>query len=125
MRQENFLLQCDSLKNTVIILRYLKLQCINSLVSIPNLLKENISFNRKQFQIYLEEKNIQTRVVFTGNILRQPMCRNIQKRVSNRGLANADLIMKNGVLLPLHHGMSEKMFMRLHATVDEFIKEFG
>ena len=94
-------------------------------LAFPLLLKENISFNRKQFQIYLEEKDIQTRVVFTGNILRQPMCRNIEKVVTNRGLSNSDLIMKNGVLLPLHHGMTENMFKRLHYTIDQFISEFG
>ena len=94
-------------------------------LAFPILLKENISFNRKQFQIYLEERDIQTRVVFTGNILRQPMCRNIQKRVTRRGLANSDLIMKNGVLLPLHHGMTVEMFHRLHSTIDKFIQEFG
>ena len=127
MRQENFLLQCEFFKKYSDYFEIPKeLPGVSTAwLAFPILLKENISFNRKQFQIYLEEKNIQTRVVFTGNILRQPMCRNIQKRVSNRGLANSDLIMKNGVLLPLHHGMSEKMFMRLHNTVDDFIKEFG
>ena len=53
------------------------------------------------------------------------MCRNIQKRVTKRGLENSDEIMKNGVLLPLHHGMTEKMFEKLHYTIDKFIKEFG
>jgi len=29
--------------------------------------------------------------------------------------------MKRGVLLPLHHGMTEDMFARLHSTIEEFI----
>ena len=29
-----------------------------------------------QYQIFLEERNIQTRVVFTGNILKQPVMKN-------------------------------------------------
>ena len=53
------------------------------------------------------------------------MCRNIEKVVTKRGLSNSDLIMKNGVLLPLHHGMTENMFERLHHTIDQFIREFG
>ena len=32
-----------------------------------------------------------------------------------------DLIMENGVLLPLHHGMTDKMFERLHLTIEEFL----
>ena len=29
--------------------------------------------------------------------------------------------MMNGVLLPVHHGMTESMFDRLHLTIDKFI----
>ena len=69
----------------------------------------------------MEERNIQTRVVFTGNVLRQPMCNGIEKRTLESGYPNADSIMERGVLLPLHHGLTEDMFERLHYTIDEFI----
>ena len=29
--------------------------------------------------------------------------------------------MERGVLLPLHHGLTEDMFLRLHETIDEFL----
>ena len=90
-------------------------------LAFPILINKNAPFSRKEFQIYLEERNIQTRVVFTGNINRQPMCKDITKKVSGMGYPNADAIMERGVLLPLHHGMSEAMFKRLHNTIDEFI----
>ena len=76
-----------------------------------------------QFQIYLENREIQTRVCFTGNILRQPMTRGITKVVRDEGYPNADAIMERGVLLPVHHGMTDEMFDRLHNTIDEFIAE--
>jgi CDP-6-deoxy-D-xylo-4-hexulose-3-dehydrase len=97
--------------------------CNTAWLAFPILIKETAPFTRKQFQIFLEKRNIQTRVVFTGNILRQPMCKNIDKRVITSGYPNADSIMERGVLLPLHHGLTEKMFVRLHETVDEFIKK--
>ena len=97
--------------------------CNTAWLAFPILIKENASFTRKQFQIFLENRNIQTRVVFTGNILRQPMCRNIKKRVMPSGYRNADNIMKQGVLLPLHHGLTEEMFSRLHETIDEFLRK--
>ena len=53
------------------------------------------------------------------------MCKNIEKRVTSKGLKNADLVMKNGVLLPLHHGMTKTMFERLHICVENFIKKYG
>ena len=93
-------------------------------LAFPILIKENAPFSRKDFQIYLEERNIQTRVVFTGNILRQPMCKNIIKRVTQNGLVNSDSVMERGVLLPLHHGMTQKMFDRLHSTIDELINMY-
>ena len=38
------------------------------------------------------------------------------------GYPNADNIMKRGVLLPLHHGLTDSMFSRLHKTIDEFVQ---
>ena len=101
-----------------------ELQGINTAwLAFPILIKDNAKFTRKEFQIHLERNNIQTRVVFTGNILRQPMCRKINKKVNKNGYPNADRVMKSGVLLPLHHGMNESMFQRLHKTILEFIQK--
>ena len=71
----------------------------------------------------LEKRNIQTRVVFTGNIVRQPMCRDIKKRVTEKGYPNADNVMARGILLPLHHGLTEDMFKRFHSSVEEFVEK--
>ncbi len=91
-------------------------------LAFPILINENAPFTRREFQIYLEERNIQTRVVFTGNINRQPMCQNIKKIIDHKnGYPNADAVMERGVLLPLHHGMTDSMFERLHKTIDDFI----
>jgi CDP-6-deoxy-D-xylo-4-hexulose-3-dehydrase len=93
-------------------------------LAFPILIKEQAPFSRKQFQIYLEERNIQTRVCFTGNVLRQPMAQNIEKRLDPQGYPNADAVMARSVLLPLHHGMTDKMFDRLHSTIDAFLADF-
>ncbi len=97
--------------------------CKTSWLAFPVLIKEEAPFTRKEFQIFLEENKIQTRVVFTGNILRQPMCKGIKKKVTKFGLGNSDAVMKRGVLLPVHHGMTDQMFIRLHETIEEFIKK--
>ena len=93
-------------------------------LAYPILISENAPFSRKEFQIYLEKRNIQTRVVFTGNILRQPMCKDINKITTKNGYPNSDKIMKKGVLLPVHHGMKESMFDRLHRTIEELISNY-
>ena len=94
-------------------------------LAFPILIKNNAPFKRKDFQIFLEENDIQTRVVFTGNILRQPMCKSINKKILSSGYPNSDNVMKNGVLLPLHHGMTNEMFERLHSTILKFLGQYS
>jgi CDP-6-deoxy-D-xylo-4-hexulose-3-dehydrase len=50
---------------------------------------------------YLEDRNIQTRVIFSGNITRHPAYRKYLEV-----FPNADTIMRNGVLVGCHHGMT-------------------
>tara|TARA_B110000444_G_C18753391_1_gene553860 strand:- start:3 stop:1196 length:1194 start_codon:yes stop_codon:yes gene_type:complete len=90
-------------------------------LAYPILINKNSNFRRKDFQIYLENRDIQTRVVFTGNIIRQPMMKSVNYRVNKGGYPNADAVMERGVLLPLHHGMTDEMFERLHSEIDNFL----
>ena len=122
-RQGNFVRQCEFFsKHSEYFSNPIELHgCDTAWLAFPILIKKTAPFTRKEFQVYLENRNIQTRVVFTGNILRQPMCKNIEKKVMSSGYPNADNIMERGVLLPLHHGLTEDMFSRLHETIEEFI----
>ena len=92
-------------------------------LAYPILINNDVNFKRKDFQIYLEKRDIQTRVVFTGNIIRQPMMKNVKYKTNKIGYPNSDAVMERGVLLPLHHGMTNEMFTRLHETIEEFIKK--
>ena len=126
IRQYNFQLQCNFFKKYSDYFSVpVELKGVSTAwLAFPLLIKKEAPFSRKDFQIYLEERNIQTRVVFTGNILRQPMCKDLRKRFSPSSFHNSDNIMKRGVLLPLHHGMTDKMFERLHFTIDCFINQY-
>lgn len=93
-------------------------------LAFPIQLKENIPFSRKEFMIFLEKRNIQTRVVFTGNINRQPGFIDIDKVVVKEGYPNADYVMRHGILLPLHHGLTEEMFNKLHSTIELFLHKY-
>ncbi len=90
-------------------------------LAYPLIIKPSAPFSRKDFQIYLEKNNIQTRVVFTGNIIRQPMLEGKIFRVIEGGCPNADNVMKNGVLLPVHHGLTKEMLSRFRSVIKEFI----
>ena len=93
-------------------------------LAYPILINKEANFKRKDFQIFLEKRDIQTRVVFTGNIMRQPMMKNVRHKTNKDGYPNSDAVMERGVLLPLHHGMTDDMFNRLHLTIEEFIQKY-
>ena len=92
-------------------------------LAFPVIVKESAPFKRKDFQIFLEKRNVQTRVVFTGNITRQPGFKNLEMR-KPKELTNADNIMRGGTLLACHHGLNGEMFEHMHSTISEFISKF-
>ena len=83
-------------------------------LAYPLLVKKNSMISRKKIQIYLEKNNIQTRVVFTGNILKQPGFQKIKCRKDQKGYPNADNVMQNGFLIAVHHGLNQKMIKHLY-----------
>jgi len=92
--------------------------------AFPIIVNKNAPFSRKDLQIFFEKRNIQTRVIFTGNVLRQPAFRNIKKRVSKKGYKNSDYIMKNGMLIACHHGMNKEMVLHIHNTFTLFASRY-
>ena len=90
-------------------------------LAYPITVKNNKYFNRTEFQIFLEKNNIQTRVVFTGNILRQPAFQKI-KCIKKRSYQYADKIMKDSLLIACHHGLSKKEIKYLYSTIIKFFK---
>jgi len=93
-------------------------------LAYPITITKYAPFSRTQMQIFLEKKNIQTRVVFTGNILRQPGFKNIKAKKDNMGYPEADNVMKNGILIACHHGLTKKMIQHIHKSIDEFMSMY-
>jgi CDP-4-dehydro-6-deoxyglucose reductase, E1 len=75
-------------------------------LAFPLVIKKNKLFSRKELQIHFEKNNIQTRTIFTGNILKQPVMKNKIYKYFKDCNDVADDVMKNGILLGCHHGMS-------------------
>ena len=74
-------------------------------LAYPVILKKNVRLKRKDLQIFLEKNGIQTRTIFTGNILRQPIMKDqFYKKVKNSEI-NSNFIMTNGMLIGCHHGL--------------------
>ena len=90
-------------------------------LAFPMIVKEDAPFTRTELQIFLEKRNIQTRVVFTGNILRQPGYKDIDCIGSANDFVNADNVMRGGILLALHHGLSDEMIEQVHSSCALFL----
>ena len=93
-------------------------------LAFPIVIRDDAPFSRREFQIYLENRNIQTRTVFTGNITRQPGFKNIKMIKPKNDFQNADKIMRDGVLLACHHGLNEEMFCYMHSVISDFLKQY-
>ncbi|MBJ25230.1 MAG: NarL family transcriptional regulator [Flavobacteriaceae bacterium] len=89
----------------------------------PFTIREDAPFSRKDLQTFFELRGIQTRPPFSGNILRQPMIKN-QKFLSPDTYINADDLMKNGVLIGCHQGLSEEQFAHVQEVSNDFFNQF-
>jgi CDP-6-deoxy-D-xylo-4-hexulose-3-dehydrase len=91
-------------------------------LAFPLTLKENKKFDRRDMQIYFEKNNIQTRTIFTGNILRQPIMSNLKFKSIKNASVVSDYVMKNGILLGCHHGMKIHDLDYICKTFIKFLK---
>ena len=76
-----------------------------------------------QLQIFFEKNNIQTRTIFTGNILRQPVMRNLDYKKHPNSEKIADDVMENGILIGCHHGLVKNDLKLITEVFNKFIRE--
>lgn len=93
-------------------------------LAFPLIIKNDAPFTRKQLQIFLEKQGIQTRTVFTGNVLRQPGFKHVVRKEAPNGYPNADQVMKGGMLMGCHHGLTPEMMDHMHQSFETFAKPF-
>ena len=86
-------------------------------------MRDNLNFSRKDLQIYLEKNKIQTRPIFSGNILRHPAFSSlISKRNKLNSFKNSDYIMKYGLLIGCHQGLKKKDVNFIHKKINYFLE---
>ncbi|MDI3312704.1 MAG: lipopolysaccharide biosynthesis protein RfbH, partial [Thermoanaerobacterium sp.] len=87
-------------------------------------IKENAPFNRNELINYLEKNKIGTRLLFAGNILRQPAFTNndIEYKVIDN-LKNTDIIMERTFWMGVWPGINEKMAKYIIDVIKKFIRQ--
>jgi CDP-6-deoxy-D-xylo-4-hexulose-3-dehydrase len=88
-------------------------------LAFPLVIKENKKFNRTEMQIFYEKNNVQTRTIFTGNILKQPIMKNLKYKSHKNTAPVANDVMRNGILLGCHQALSKN---ELRYMCDIFLK---
>lgn len=90
-------------------------------LAFPIIVKPDASFSRRELQVALETEGVQTRVVFTGNILRQPGFSGSASADELALFPNADAVMEGGVLLGCHQGLGVEDLAYIVKTFEEFV----
>ena len=91
-------------------------------LAYPIIIKNNSKIKRQKMQIYLEKRGIQTRTIFTGNIIRQPIMKNKKYKKVSLCAINSDNIMKNGILIGCHQGLKNKEINYVFKCLKSFLK---
>jgi len=87
----------------------------------PVLIRPESGVSRGAFQEHMERNGVDTRMVWTGNVLRQPAFKGIAHRAPGVGLPNADRVMEQGLILPSNHGLDDDDIDYVWATVEAFL----
>jgi len=87
----------------------------------PITIRENARFDRVDLLRYLDENKIGTRLLFAGNLTRQPYFKNRKYRVSDQ-LTNTDLIMNNTFWLGIFPGLNKEKLGFMADTIGIFLQ---
>ncbi|HEY8557942.1 MAG TPA: DegT/DnrJ/EryC1/StrS family aminotransferase [Actinomycetes bacterium] len=91
----------------------------------PVLIDPSAGVRRSELQQWMEQRGVDTRMVWTGNVTRQPAFRDVPHRVPPGGLPNADRVMEWGLVLPNSHSMSDDDCHYIGECLEGFVADKG
>lgn len=80
-------------------------------------------FSRRELTHFLEERNIETRLLFSGNIARQPGYRHIQYRAVG-DLPNSDRVLQTTFFIGVYPGLDDARLAYILETFAEFFRAY-
>jgi CDP-6-deoxy-D-xylo-4-hexulose-3-dehydrase len=122
-RKENFSFLYKSLKDLeeFLILPEAEKNSDPSWFGFPLSLKKNKQYNRNDLTKYLDANKIGTRLLFSGNLIKQPYMKNINFKVYGN-LTNTDFIMENTFWIGLYPGLSKEHLEYSVLKIKNFFK---
>jgi len=89
----------------------------------PLLVKKDAPFTRNDIINYLENHKIATRMLFGGNLTKQPAYQNTKYRIFD-SLKNTDSIMKNLFWIGVYPGINKKMLDYITKYFEKFLEKY-
>jgi CDP-6-deoxy-D-xylo-4-hexulose-3-dehydrase len=87
----------------------------------PLSIRKNTKFNRNDLVQYLNNKKIGTRLLFSGNLVKQPYMKNVIFKI-HHDLKNTDFVMENTFWIGLYPGLTEKHLEYSVSQIKNFFK---
>ena len=87
----------------------------------PITLEPSHPVNREDLLRHLETLKIGTRLIFAGNLVRQPAYRNVDWRIVG-DLINTDIIMKRTFWVGVYPGLTEEMMLFIGHSIRDFME---
>lgn len=89
-------------------------------LAFPLTIRKESPIDRNTLQRYLEDRRIQTRPLFSGNIAKHPAYKKVGRQIGKLPVANH--ILTHSLLIGLHHGITPAMLDYMCDTLDSFMK---
>lgn len=87
-------------------------------------IRPETGLNRNDVTKYIESKNVQTRLLFSGNIIKQPCFNDIRNTNAYRtigSLENSDFVVNNTFWVGVYPGMTDKMIDYMAQVIKEAV----
>ena len=99
-------------------------QVKTSWMNFPLTIVSDAPFSRMELVKHLETDGIQTRPVFTGNVLRQPAFKKINYKNIGKEYSVTNNIMENSFLIGCNNGLNEKHMEKIKQSFSVFLDRF-
>lgn len=124
-RRDNFAFLYERLQDLtdVLVLPEATANSEPSWFGFPILVKHDAPFTRNDLVKYLEEKKIGTRLLFGGNLIKQPLYKGLNYRVVGN-LAETDKVMLGVFWIGVYPGLTREMSIYIVEQIENFTQQY-
>jgi CDP-4-dehydro-6-deoxyglucose reductase, E1 len=89
----------------------------------PVMIRPESGVRRALFQEHMEAAGVDTRMVWTGNVTRQPAFKDVPHRIASADgtLPHADRVMQQGLILPCNHAIDDEGVEYICHVAEQFL----